>query len=375
MAHAFGRNWSAHASGRLEDSRLLRGRGRFVDDLGFAGELHGVAVRSTHPSAGLRRLDTTAAVRVEGVMGVITGHDLASDGVGGLPSMSTIDAPGGGPVRTLTMPLLASDVVRYVGEPVAFVVAESLPAAQEAAEHVVIDYAPKDCVTDVLAASEAGAPLVQDGGGGNVVGELRLGERMGPGARRAEPVRLRRQRLPHIGRRQPDRDHHVGLPPPDHAHDLGTSKRGGGVMSQASRLSPDQRAVFAGLADLLIPRHGRMPAATEIGAHAALLDWVLGHRPDIVDDLLRGLAAAQGAEPSEAANRLSQQDPAAFNAITLAASATYYMAEEVRGLIGYPGQEKAPYDPHETPVYSTNRMIERLVRRGPIYRPTPDAHD
>ena len=65
-------------------------------------------------------------------------------------------------------------------------------------------------------------------------------------------------------------------------------------MSQASRLSQEERATFAGLADLLIPRHGRMPAATEVGAHAELLDQVLGHRPDIVDDLLRGLAAAEG---------------------------------------------------------------------------------
>ena len=147
------------------------------------------------------------------------------------------------------------------------------------------------------------------------------------------------------------------------------------MMSHASRLSPDERAVFAGLADLLIPRHGRMPAATEVGAAGDLLDRVLAHRPDIVDDLMRGLAAAQGAEPSEAANRLSRSDPASFNAITLAASGAYYMADEVRALIGYPGQDKAPYDPHETPVYLTNGMIERLVRRGPIYRPTPDRRD
>ena len=146
-------------------------------------------------------------------------------------------------------------------------------------------------------------------------------------------------------------------------------------MAVPSRLSPEERATFAGLADLLIPRHGRLPAATEAGAHEELLDRVLGHRPDIVDDLKRGLAAAQGAEPSEAANRLSQSDAAAFNAITLAASAAYYMCDEVRALIGYPGQEKAPYDPHETPVYLTNGMIERIVLRGPIYRPTPDRSD
>ena len=203
MAHAFSGNRSSQFSGRLEDSRLLRGRGRFTDDLRFAGELHGVVVRSTRPSASWGRLDTTAAVRVKGVMGVVTGHDLAIDGVGGVPFMSTIDAPGGGPVRTLAMPLLAHEVVRYVGEPVALVVAESLPAAQEAAERVVIDYTPQACVTDVLAAAGAGAPLVQKGGSGNVVGELRLGDPVAcrtalAGARHRFGLRLRNNRLvPH----------------------------------------------------------------------------------------------------------------------------------------------------------------------------------
>ena len=202
MARAFDRNPSAPFSGRLEDSRLLRGRGRFTDDLGFARELHGVVVRSTHPSAGLRRLDIAAALRVDGVMGVVTGDDLASDGIGDLPFMSTVDAPGGGAVRTLAMPLLARGAVRYVGEPVAFAVAESLSAAQDAAERVVVDYAPRECVTDVLAAAEAGAPRVQEGGG-NVVGELRLGDSEAcraalAGSRHRLSLRLRNNRLvPH----------------------------------------------------------------------------------------------------------------------------------------------------------------------------------
>ena len=176
MAHASSRKGPARYSGRLEDSRLLRGQGRFTDDLEFTGALHGVVVRSTHPAAGLRRLDTAAALGVDGVAGIVTCDDLAADGIGGVPFMSTVDAPGGGPVRTLDMPLLAREAVRYVGEPVALVVAQTLSAAQEAAEHVIIDYAPQSCVTEVLAAAEAGAPLVQEGGAGNVVAELRLGD-------------------------------------------------------------------------------------------------------------------------------------------------------------------------------------------------------
>ena len=203
MAHAFGHSRPAPFSGRLEDDGLLRGRGRFTDDLDFAGALHGVVVRSTHPSAGVRGLDTAAALRVRGVKGVVTGDDLAADGIDGVPFASTIDAPGGGPVRTLAMPLLARGVVRYVGEPVAFVVAESLAAAHEAAEQVVVDYAPQPCVTDVLASTEAGAPLVQEGGDGNVVAALRLGDPAAcraalAGARHRFSLRLRNNRLvPH----------------------------------------------------------------------------------------------------------------------------------------------------------------------------------
>ncbi len=163
-------------SGRLEDGRLLRGQGRFTDDLRFAGELHGVVVRSTHPAADLRRVDTAEAYRVDGVVGVITGDDLAADGIGALPFMNTVSAPDGGPVRALAMPLLARTVARYVGEPVAFVVAGSRSAAQEAAERVVVDYAARPCVIDVLAAARSSAPLVQDGNAGNVVAELHMGD-------------------------------------------------------------------------------------------------------------------------------------------------------------------------------------------------------
>ncbi len=202
MAHAFDLDRPARFSGRPEDGRLLRGRGRYTDDLDFAGALHGVVVRATHPAAGLRRLDIAAALKVEGVAGVVTGDDLAGDGIGDLPFMSTIDAPGGGPVRTLAMPLLARGAVRYVGEPVAFVVAGSLSAARDAAERVVVDYAPRDGVTDVLAAAENGAPQVQEGSA-NIVGEMRLGDPAAcraalAGARHRFRLRVRNNRIvPH----------------------------------------------------------------------------------------------------------------------------------------------------------------------------------
>jgi len=137
------------------------------------------------------------------------------------------------------------------------------------------------------------------------------------------------------------------------------------------RLTPQLRAIFEELADVLVPAHGKMPAASAVGAHESLLDDVLKHRPDIRDDLLRALTAAQGREPRTAANDLLRKDPAAFNALGLAVSGAYYMSPRVRELLGYPGQESVSYDPYATPNYLTDGMLERVVARGPIYRPTP----
>jgi hypothetical protein len=138
-----------------------------------------------------------------------------------------------------------------------------------------------------------------------------------------------------------------------------------------SRLTPELRAVFEQLADVLVPSHGTMPAASAVGTHEGLLDDVLKHRPDILDDLLRALTAAQDREPRAAANDLLRKDAAAFNALGLAVSGAYYMSPRVCELLGYPGQESVSYDPYATPNYLTDGMLERVVARGPIYRPTP----
>ncbi len=139
----------------------------------------------------------------------------------------------------------------------------------------------------------------------------------------------------------------------------------------AMTLSEPERLLFKSLADFLIPASGKMPAASAVGVHEALLDQVLVARPDLLDDLKRGLAACRTGAPSVTLNALMKADDAAFQAIGLAASGGYYMAAEVREKLGYPGQGEVPYDPHETPAYLTNGMIERVVRRGSLYRPTP----
>ena len=141
------------------------------------------------------------------------------------------------------------------------------------------------------------------------------------------------------------------------------------------KLNDEDRATFAKIADHLIPEYGNKPAASAVNVHLDLLDKVLAVRPDIATDFLRGVRACADKDLSEALNAVNKDDRAAFDAITLAATGGYLMSEKVREAMGYPGQEPAPYDPHQTPEYMTNGMLERVTMRGPIYRPTPREDD
>lgn len=139
----------------------------------------------------------------------------------------------------------------------------------------------------------------------------------------------------------------------------------------SAKLSDEQRRTFAGIADVLIPEAEGMPSATQAGVHEKVLDRVLGLRPDLREAFIRGIAAADGLDPQEAAERLNKEDPSALGAIGLVASAAYYMMPQVREMIGYPGQENRPGDPDATPEYVANGMLQQVIDRGPIYKPTP----
>jgi hypothetical protein len=138
-------------------------------------------------------------------------------------------------------------------------------------------------------------------------------------------------------------------------------------------IDPKLRETFRAIADILIPAAEGMPAASEVGVHEGPLDQVLALRPDIAERLLRGLRAAAGRQPREAAEALNKGDAEALSAIGLAASAAYYMQPQVRKLIGYPGQENRPANPEETPEYVANGMLQQVIDRGPIYKPTPTS--
>lgn len=138
-----------------------------------------------------------------------------------------------------------------------------------------------------------------------------------------------------------------------------------------STIDPTLRETFRGIADVLIPDAEGMPAASAVGVHEGMLDHILGLRPDLRDDFLRGLTAVAGKPSLEAANLLNATDGAALTAIGLVASAGYYMSPVVREKIGYPGQQSRPEaDPDATPEYVANGMLQQVIDRGPVYRPT-----
>ena len=148
---------------RLEDERFVQGRGRYIADLAAPNALHGVVVRSTHAHARIAAIRVDAARQMPGVAAVFTGSDLASDNIGPLPCAVT-NIPMTTPLVVPPCHALARDIVRYVGEPVAFVVAESAESARDAAEAVVIDYEPLPPVVSIADAVRAGR-LVDLAGG------------------------------------------------------------------------------------------------------------------------------------------------------------------------------------------------------------------
>lgn len=138
-----------------------------------------------------------------------------------------------------------------------------------------------------------------------------------------------------------------------------------------SPLSETDRENFMAIADFLIPEGEGMPSASQVGVHDELIDRVLAVRVDLIEPLLRGVRAIAGLGGEVGANQLNENDAEAFHAISLAASAGYYMCPRVRQLIGYPGQESRPFDPDKTVDYLDDGLLQPVIDRGPIYRPTP----
>jgi carbon-monoxide dehydrogenase large subunit len=155
---------------RKEDLRLLTGQGRYSDDVHMPGQAYAAIVRSPHAHAHIRAIDTAAARAMPGVIAVLTGADARADGLRPIPHRPTPGSPPDillknrdGSRHPLTPhAVLPADRVRFVGEAVAMVVADTVLAAKDAAERVAVDYEPLPCVTASRAAVESGAPLLYD---------------------------------------------------------------------------------------------------------------------------------------------------------------------------------------------------------------------
>ena len=155
---------------RKEDLRLLRGRGRYTDDVRFDGQAYAAMLRSPHAHARIAGIETAAAGSVPGAIDVLTAADLAADGVGSIPSYSMIAGlvdlvlqnADGSFRRGTKLPVIADGRVRFVGDIVAVAIAETPAAAADAAERIVVDYEPLDAVTDTAAAPAPQAPSLWD---------------------------------------------------------------------------------------------------------------------------------------------------------------------------------------------------------------------
>ena len=161
---------------RTEDRRFLLGKGRYTDDLVLPNQSYAVFVRSPHAHAAIRAIDASQALKSPGVLAVLTGEDVAADGLGGIPCGWNITNKDGSNMVEPPHPALALGKVRHAGDPVAMVIAKTKAAARDAAQLVEIDYDPLPAVAHLNAAVKDGAPQVWDEAAGNVCFDFHLGD-------------------------------------------------------------------------------------------------------------------------------------------------------------------------------------------------------
>jgi carbon-monoxide dehydrogenase large subunit len=161
---------------RKEDDTLVRGKGTYTDDLSLPGQAYAWIVRSSHAHGLIKGIDVEAAKAMPGVLGVWTGKDLASAGYTPFTVGLPLKNRDGSPLLQTNRQSLMTDKVRFVGDPVAFVVAETLAQARDAGEAVVVDIEPLPSVTSAEDAAKPGAPQLYDHIPGNVVLDYHSGD-------------------------------------------------------------------------------------------------------------------------------------------------------------------------------------------------------
>ncbi|BBK30365.1 carbon-monoxide dehydrogenase large subunit [Stella humosa] len=180
---------------RSEDPVLVKGHGRYTDDINLAGQAHAWIVRSPVAHGVLNGIDVEAAREAPGVLGVWTGADLEAAGYGPLKCAAPMKNSDGSAMRKPERPALARDRVRWVGDPVAVVVARTVAEAREAADLVALDIDPLPAVTDAGAAAADGAPQLYDDVPGNLVLDFHYGDAGKTAAAFAEAAHVVAMRL------------------------------------------------------------------------------------------------------------------------------------------------------------------------------------
>ena len=154
---------------RKEDKRFITGKGRYVDDIKLVGMTYAHFVRSPHAHAKVKSIDISAAKNMPGVVDVLTGKQIVDDKVGNLICGWAITSKDGTPMKMGAWPAMAPETVRFVGQAVAVVIAETKNQARDAAEAVVVDYEELPAAADISAAIKPGAPQLHPEAPGNVI--------------------------------------------------------------------------------------------------------------------------------------------------------------------------------------------------------------
>lgn len=162
---------------RKEDFRFITGKGNYTDDINRPGQAHAYFLRSPHAHATIKSIDTGRAAAMPGVVAILTGADIEADKVGGLICGWMIHSKDGTPMKAGAHPALAQGKVRYVGDHVAVVIAESLAEAKDAAEAIDVKYEKLAPVVDLASATKKGAPVIHDVAPDNQVYDWHLGDK------------------------------------------------------------------------------------------------------------------------------------------------------------------------------------------------------
>ncbi len=161
---------------RKEDQRFVTGKGHYTDDVNRPGQCHAYFLRSPHAHARLKGIDSKPAAAMPGVLAVLSGAELAADKIGNLICGWMITSKDGSQMKMAPHPAIAHGKANHVGDPVAVVVAETLPQAKDAAEKVKVDYELLPALSDPAKAQDQGAPQIHEVAPRNTIYQWHLGD-------------------------------------------------------------------------------------------------------------------------------------------------------------------------------------------------------